>query len=225
MNNLHILMLCGAGGTGKSSVTDMLLKMDDENNGHLREHYDAVVALRSTSRKTYARLGISSETAALQSDPSLQLQLQDEIMSDHLTELRNCVDQAKASQGRVLLVVDRSPLDHLSYWVRSATLAPHLSPETIFEKFKPIEEVLDYAAPDQILWAVFPFPVIWKTEDKFRDQNLMKTLEMQMITIGVVSTFAPDGQGWIDHPSTLAHMVFDSVAGRVITLIHMLNNK
>lgn len=223
MNKLHMLMLCGAGGTGKSSVTDMLLEMDANNNELLRRHYDSVVALRSTSRKTYARLGISSETAALQSDPGLQLQLQDEIMNDHLAELHRCIDQAKSNQGRVLLVVDRSPLDHLSYWTRSATLAPHLKPDLIFEKFKPICAELDYASPDNILWALFPFPVIWKTDDEFRDQNLMKTLEMQMITIGVVSTFAPDGQGWIDHPSTLAHMVFDSVAGRVVTVLHMLN--
>lgn len=177
MSKLSIVMLCGAGGCGKSTVAE-----------RIKEDYANVLVMRSSSRLTYARLGISTETAALSMSVADQQHLQDEIMSDHLKQLYVAAQQAK-EKGHGNLVVDRSPLDHMAYWTRTNALDVNSSHAQFLARLGHVMQVINDLEANYIGWFDFPYPVPWPTADGMRDQNEIKTFEMSLLTSAILARY------------------------------------
>lgn len=171
---MDIIFLCGAGGTGKSSVTREMANLLAD---HKWPQFPLKV-MQSTSRRTYERLGLKSETVALNSDINTQVTLQREIMVDHLAEIKACAS-VLAGKRNPVLVVDRSPLDHLAYWLRTAVKNPEAVLNDFYTGLNEIKNCLIETGAERSLWVQFQYPVPWSTDDGARDQNRLKTLEIQ----------------------------------------------
>lgn len=174
---MKLIMLCGAGGAGKSTATNLLATRSD------------TVVMRSSSRDTYHRLKIPTETAAFGMDLDTQKNLQDEIMKDHLFKLENTFKEASQA-GADFLVVDRSPFDHLTYWVRTNALDPKSSNSAFMENLMRVVATIDRMSPETVGFFDFTYPTPWPTADGMRDQNQIKTFEMSLMTSGMIHRFS-----------------------------------
>lgn len=102
---MKVVMLAGAGGTGKTSLVNRLelLLLDKK----VKKFY-------STTRKTFERLGLTTERAGLLKSPEEQIALQGEVFADYYSALFQVVDQA-AQEGMNYVLCDRSPFDYNGY--------------------------------------------------------------------------------------------------------------
>jgi AAA domain len=193
------VMLTGAGGTGKTSVAREL-KTVLEVRGIKYMH------IPSTTRGTYGRLGIDGETAALAMPVADQINLQNEIGKDNLAEFLTRVHQFENELELMrgenpeetmdpeeepigVVIVDRPPLDHLAYWIRSNALQP-TDDVSAFETHRDeLIRELAHSGVDYFMWIDHDYPVPWETADAFRDQNKLKTLEMSHLVSSVISRY------------------------------------
>ena len=177
---MKLVLLCGAGGTGKSTVTMELARHKD------------VTVMRSSSRDTYLRLGIPTETAAFGMSLDTQKMLQEEIMKDHCKKLDETV-QSMHSRGvfeNGILVVDRSPFDHMAYWTRTNALDVNSKAADFTAGIVNVMHFIETRLqPSFIGFFDFPYPTQWSTEDGMRDQNEVKTLEMSLLTTGLLQRY------------------------------------
>jgi hypothetical protein len=174
---MKLVLLCGAGGTGKSTVTMELSKHKD------------VTVMRSSSRETYLRLGIPTETAAFGMSLDTQKMLQDEIMKDHMKKLDETVQSmhSRGVFGHGILVVDRSPFDHMAYWTRTNALDVNSKVSDFDQGITNVCHFIDnHLKPEVVSFFDFPYPTSWSTDDGMRDQNEIKTLEMSLLTTGLI---------------------------------------
>jgi hypothetical protein len=193
---MKLVLLCGAGGTGKSTVTMELSKHKD------------VTVMRSSSRDTYLRLGIPTETAAFGMDLNTQKMLQDEIMKDHMKKLDETVQSMRQRNvfDNGILVVDRSPFDHMAYWTRTNALDVNSKADDFAEGISKVCHFIDTRLmPEVVGFFDFPYPTRWSTDDGMRDQNEIKTLEMSLLTTGLIQRYHTRLQA----PSFYREMPFD----------------
>jgi hypothetical protein len=158
---LQVVVLSGAGGVGKTSVVKEM-----EN---LCKDKIPFSVTKSTTRASYASMGITDETEALSPEVSFPKweALQNRIFQDYCANLVTCVRNA-AFNNEKLLVVDRSPWDHTSYFLQQA---PQLDLRTIEQRLIACQDVFETVLTDfgdrvnVTVWS-FSYPTSWALDDK-----------------------------------------------------------
>lgn len=166
MINKHILFLAGAGGVGKTTTGDLLLSTVQAT--------DPAVFVKSSTRTTYARLGIPTEAKSLELSAKDFIEFQSEIFADYCKNVRNAV--SVSAKDTELIIIDRSPYDHLSYLFSKA---PSLSLVDIVNRLDKADDLMlglrkDF--PDfKFTVCFFPYPRKWSNSVDVNDgQRLNK---------------------------------------------------
>ena len=165
MKKLNVLFLAGAGGVGKTSLSNALLKVGPEFN-----IITSIVG--STTRASYAKHGLSSEADALNLDTEARLNLQRTIMEDYGNNLIENVKAHKNTDTQ-LLVIDRSPYDHASYVIQN-------NPQIELDKINKIisqansiiKQVKSLSETESLVHIdiqFLPFPTPWSSSSKIED--------------------------------------------------------
>jgi len=175
---MKVVFLSGAGGVGKTSVAKLLVELAQTN--HVQ-----VLSTQSTTRLSYAKCGLENEKQCVDLDVEGQLRLQTQIFQDYKENLDNVVDVACANNIK-LLIVDRSPLDHVSYMlqlipsldIHQVTTAVSAACSTLLRISRKIAEhnyvpytIGEYSSlrnPQVFIW-LFGYPVAWETSGAVND--------------------------------------------------------
>jgi hypothetical protein len=172
---MNIIFLQGAGGTGKSSVVKELKRMYPSGG---------VYTLSSSTRKTYERLGIQSETDSLVMDDETRVRLQEAVMDDWATDIQIAACQLQDEEkefGDRLLIVDRGPFDRMAYWLLTMMECNPGSVDNYVSKMNKMIAWLDGLEADIMLFVEFPYPVAWPTQDNFRTPNELQTMALSLM--------------------------------------------
>ena len=155
---MAIIFFSGVGAVGKTSVID-----EFKNDDNFR-------VMPSITRSVYAKLGIESEEAALNSSIDTKLLLQQTIFFTYIDTVRKL---AKSSVSENL-IIDRSPIDHWSYFM-SKYKPTILNDENYVKKYRKLVYLKEVATLaffeelkfnyEDILVVKFPFPNPWNTKD------------------------------------------------------------
>lgn len=105
----------GVGGVGKTSVVQKIVEFAPAFGR-------SVAVMPSITRSVYARLGITGEKTATEMTPEMQFTLQREIQK---TYYESSVKFVLDNIDKDVVMIDRSPLDHISYLLHN--LAFHMS--------------------------------------------------------------------------------------------------
>jgi len=174
---MNIMFLQGAGGTGKSSVLKHLQdQWPEQSKG-------GVYTLSSSTRASYAKLGIGSETASLQMDNETRVKLQLQVMEDWATDITMKVALIKQSDPNehALLVVDRGPFDRMAYWLLTMMECQPGSVISFSECMDKMMGWLDDLSVRAVMYTEFPYPVPWSTQDQFRTTNELQTMALSLM--------------------------------------------
>lgn len=174
---MNIMFLQGAGGTGKSSVLKHLQERWPESQD------GGVYTLSSSTRASYAKLGIGSETASLKMDDETRVKLQLQVMEDWATDIKMKVAFIKQSDPNehALLVVDRGPFDRMAYWLLTMMECNPGSVSNFTERMTKMLEWIDTLDVRAVMYMEFPYPVSWPTEDAFRTPNELQTMALSLM--------------------------------------------
>ena len=153
---LNLVFLSGADAVGKTSVAEELEELSTTNC--------AIRLVRSTTRSSYAAMGIPSEKLAADMDEHILKALQERIYKDYVSSL--IANIARARLDRVaMLVVDRSPYDHVSYFIQ---LFPNLGITDIRMRVRHADNILCNLNDDKTLvlalW-FFEYPTSWSSDE------------------------------------------------------------
>lgn len=106
-NKPHVMFHAGVGGVGKTSVVSKVLEMAPVFGRR-------VTSMPSITRSVYAKLGITGEKVATEMTPEAQFRLQYAIQDAYYNGVEEFI--AKSTEDGVdLVLIDRSPMDHVSY--------------------------------------------------------------------------------------------------------------
>lgn len=158
---LSVVILSGAGGVGKTSVVKEIEALCKDKISYS--------VTQSTTRASYAAMGIKDEVEALSPETSFPKweALQNRIFQDYCNNLVTCVRNAVFNNER-LLVVDRSPWDHTSYFLQQA---PQLDLRAIEQRLIACQDTLETILTDfgdrvnVTVWS-FSYPTAWALDDK-----------------------------------------------------------
>jgi hypothetical protein len=171
----NLVFTSGAGSTGKTSVVDALKTMAPVFG-------KKVVSMPSITRSVYAELGINSEGAALDMNIEDQKRLQTAINTKYYSSAEQFLN---ANQDADLVVIDRSPYDHITYYMHGLmmhTTAPEISGKRLTANAW-IRNIA--RGCDMVNVVFFPFPEPWHTEtessDGFRRDPSGKNLVWSML--------------------------------------------
>ena len=154
---LNLVFLSGAGAVGKTSVAEALVELSTTNR--------VIRLVRSTTRASYAAMGIPNEKLAADMDEHILKALQERIYKDYVSSLIDNI--ARARLDRVaMLVVDRSPYDYVSYFIQ---LFPNLGLTDICARMHHADNILSKLNDDKnlvpALW-FFEYPTSWSSDDR-----------------------------------------------------------
>lgn len=165
----------GAGRTGKTSVVNAIKAMAPVFGRK-------VVSMPSITRSVYAELGIPDEGTALDMSVDMQLRLQAAINAKYYSSAEEFL---KASQDADMVMIDRSPYDHISYFLHGMMM--HTTVDEVKGKIEHANEWMammgGFCSKQYIV--NFPFPEPWHTEtqssDGFRRDPSGKNLVWAML--------------------------------------------
>jgi GTP-binding protein EngB required for normal cell division len=194
VRTVQVLYLSGAAATGKTSVINSLTSQESVR----------VLAKPSTTRSSYAKLGIKNVAECDGLGLERQLELQAQIFTDYAESVYASKEQA-VREGYDVVAIDRSPLDHSSFLFQ---LVPELDLEFINKRMKDIDEVLTRVSDPlttngvtcnfvQTIW-FFPFPMPWadhkSREDGFRNAPASRNYIWSNALQNMINTLSPNYQ-------------------------------
>jgi hypothetical protein len=197
---MNIMFLNGAGGTGKSSILREIEALR-QKNGKLLVH-----TLYSSTRESYAQLGISNETSSIDMDDETRIRLQLTIMDNERAAIRKKVEEIRGREGYMgydLLVVDRGPMDRMAYYLLTMMQCSKGACAPFFDMLRRNAQFIKELAPGHVIQIDFTYPVHWDTKDGFRQENEFQTLALSLMTSNILQRYAA-GTGyktafWYDH--------------------------
>lgn len=155
-------MLAGAGSVGKTSLMDACSEMASSRGLTTVQHY-------SSTRKSYADAGLTSESDALK-DPEFNRQFQHRVMADNISHLYATVkSDATAKFQPELFITDRSPYDYSSYYF--TVFNNTLTLKTIRDKREEADESLVnlLSVVRKINIVLLPYPTSWARDTESSD--------------------------------------------------------
>ena len=165
LTKLNLVFLSGAGAVGKTCVAQELLKHN--SNG------TPIRVVPSTTRASYAKGGVESERATTGMMPEMLMRLQKQIFKDYADSLLANLDAAINDNVKVL-VVDRSPFDHASYYLNCL---PSLTMGEIEEYLQLVDLVFDGVVSNPMavtsVW-FFKYPTSWTSKTATEDADLFR---------------------------------------------------
>jgi len=198
-HNKTLICFAGAGGTGKTSVVEMLEKR--YNNSSADGATNAEIH-RSIVRPYYASRGVSSETDFLSRDPEFRASFQMGLLAYYMSELQRCI---RESAARTILC-ERSAFDHFAYTLYGSrellTQADMVTLRGLLRSFCDLHPLVFY----------LPYPTPWDDQgaDGFRAREVAKDTIIDSVIHRQIST----------HRSVWAGTLpFESVEARVETLL------
>jgi Ni2+-binding GTPase involved in maturation of urease and hydrogenase len=143
----------GAGAVGKTSVVLKALEYADA-------YGLKIISVPSTTRQVYAALGISTEKAATEMSTEEQFHLQEAI---HNSYYENTAKFIRENQDVDVIMIDRSPYDHVSYQLHN--MARHLTLKDVQEDLKRAHQfmLLIVQNASQTILMQYKFPDYWHT--------------------------------------------------------------
>jgi hypothetical protein len=150
----NIVFNSGAGAVGKTSVVTKTLEMAPI-------HGRKVVSLPSITRSVYAKLGYPTEKAATELSFEQQWELQMAIQQAYYDSIREFI---KANPDADIVMIDRSPLDHISYLFHNLAFKLSLK-ECLFQMDRAwsfLAEVIGMPEVDDVYVIHYAFPQHWQ---------------------------------------------------------------
>lgn len=158
-----IVFNSGAGAVGKTSVVNKVLELAPS-------YSRKVVSLPSITRSVYAKLGISTEKSATEMTFEQQWDLQMAIQAAYYEAIENFV---KANYEADLIMIDRSPLDHVAYLFHNLAFKLSLK-ECLFQQARAwdfLVKVLEMPEVDSMVLLHYAFPQHWQVPKDDEDVN------------------------------------------------------
>lgn len=174
MPKVHLHFMMGAGGTGKTTVLDQLLRQEDLLAGK-SFHFGSIV------REFYSNHGIESETEFFALSESKRLEFQVDLLAFYMKRLELAIANAIA-KGCARLISDRSVYDHVAHCLyANPSLTSDAFATTVMGHIWRFAELGGYIY-------YFPFPPNWDYQigaDGFRQRNWAKdyALDALMTTL------------------------------------------
>lgn len=138
-----VVFLAGVGGVGKTSVINILKKLEPD-----------IQVMPSITRTVYAKMGLTEEKQAMALTAEQRQEFQSLIFKTYLEETAKFITE---NRGKGPVVIDRSPFDHVSY---KTYILPEMSVE---EHVSLVIEAQNFMQRfgEESLTLLFPFPVPW----------------------------------------------------------------
>lgn len=157
---MKLLMFAGPGCVGKTTQLEAMVLGAKGMNLKVAFH-------KSSTRKSYAEVGLSKESEALK-DPEFNQTFQDKVYNDNLTDLLKAIDQAKLDEVD-LFIADRTPFDYIAYYF--TVFQQYLTINKIESKRvdgrKAMQAIYDLNTDTQIV--PFLYPVSWSKDTESSD--------------------------------------------------------
>lgn len=158
---MKLLMFAGAGSVGKTVLMEMCQAMAEARGLKVKTHH-------SSTRKTYAKAGLTSESDALK-DPAFNRQFQHTVMQDNIDQLQAAVTDAYLSKAVDLFITDRAPYDYAGYYF--STFRENLNLEIIEAKRNKCDEAMlhlsGYVTETRVV--TLPYPTSWAKDTESSD--------------------------------------------------------
>lgn len=156
-----IVFNSGAGAVGKTSVVNKVLELAPS-------HGRKVVSLPSITRSVYAKLGVSTEKSATEMTFEQQWELQMAIQAAYYEAIEAFIN---ANADADLIMIDRSPLDHVAYLFHN--LAFHLTLKEglhqIDRAWSFLTKVLTLEPVEEVYLLHYRFPQHWQVPTDSED--------------------------------------------------------
>lgn len=154
-------MFAGAGSVGKTVLMEMCQAMAEARGLKVKTHH-------SSTRKTYAKAGLTNESDALK-DPVFNRQFQHTVMQDNINELQEAVAEAYHSRAVDLFITDRAPYDYAGYYF--STFRENLNLEIIDAKRNKCDEAMMHltGCVTQTEVIMLPYPTTWAKDTESSD--------------------------------------------------------
>lgn len=185
-----IVFNSGAGAVGKTSVVNKVLELAPSRGRK-------VVSLPSITRSVYAKLGISTEKSATEMTFEQQWELQMAIQAAYYEAITTFI---VANADADLIMIDRSPLDHVAYLFHNLAFKLSLK-ECLFQMERAWQffvKVLGMEEVEEVVLLHYAFPQHWQvpkddedvanaSSDGFRfdagGKNLLWSLNLEALVL------------------------------------------
>jgi hypothetical protein len=150
----NIVFNSGAGAVGKTSVVTRTLELAPKYGRD-------VVSLPSVTRSVYAKLGIPTEKQATEMTFEQQWELQMAIQMAYYDAIKAFIT---ANPNADLVMIDRSPLDHIAYLFHNLAFRLSLK-ECLFQMNRAWSFLADVIAMPEVddVWIIhYAFPQWWQ---------------------------------------------------------------
>lgn len=158
---MPIILLSGAGSVGKTETLHALHKIVADTG-------NSVTVTLSSTRDTYARLGITEERLFLTNKS-----VEEKMAFQRIVFLDNCDRLVKAAGDKSrYFISDRSPYDYIGYW--TTVFSDYMTLAMLTERRKAADDCIAAimgADPSQYechTW-FFPYPAHWSKDTKSSD--------------------------------------------------------
>jgi hypothetical protein len=151
-----IIFLSGPGGVGKTTVGTKL----QETLTAVGIKSEIVV---SSTRSTYARMGVATETDARNLSVDKLTELQTAIFEDYCDNIMDNIGGTVLAGDVKVLIIDRTPYDHSSYFFQQI---PSLTLDDIRGRMAVVKDFLNKVhdlVPITKHLVFFPYPRPWST--------------------------------------------------------------
>jgi hypothetical protein len=149
-----IVFNSGAGAVGKTSVVNKVLELAPSHNRK-------VVSLPSITRSVYAKLGYPTEKAATELTFEQQWELQMAIQAAYYEAITTFI---RANGEADLIMIDRSPLDHVAYLFHNLAFKLSLK-ECLFQMDRAwsfLAEIVGMEEVEEVQVIHYRFPQHWQ---------------------------------------------------------------
>lgn len=158
---MKLLMFAGAGSVGKTVLMEMCQAMAEARGLRVKTHH-------SSTRKTYAKAGLTNESDALK-DPVFNREFQHTVMQDNIDQLQEAVQAAYDAGDVDLFITDRAPYDYAGYYF--STFRESLDLAMIDTKRNKCDDAMIALARyiPEIQVILLPYPTSWAQDTESSD--------------------------------------------------------
>lgn len=192
-------MFAGAGSVGKTSLMDACKKMAEERGLKVATHY-------SSTRESYAKAGLTSESDALK-DPEFNRNFQHQVMQDNIDRLTKSSHQNHFAMTD-LFITDRAPYDYSGYYF--AAFKDVLDLAMIEKKRELCDKTMESLANSStgVHVLMLPYPTSWAVDTESSDGWRADKTGKNFVWSAVVESELADAERRLRHRNKLESPVF-----------------
>jgi hypothetical protein len=191
---MKTLMFAGAGSVGKTSLMDACKKMAEERGLKVATHY-------SSTRESYAKAGLTSESDALK-DPEFNRNFQHQVMEDNIIQLITTSNRNYFAMTD-LFITDRAPYDYSGYYF--AAFKDTLDLAMIEKKREICDKAMEALANLSmgVHVIMLPYPTSWAVDTESSDGWRADKTGKNFVWSSVVEAELADAERRLRHRNNL----------------------